>query len=746
MQNDPSSRLEALLRQGSALHAQDRLDAAQALYSEAAQVNPSDFRAWYLLGIVALQRQRPGEALQFLDEAVRANPRSVEAHIERGNAFARLNQIEAAIEGYSRAIEIAPNQPIARYNRGNMLRALRQYESALADFDNVIALRPDHAAALTKRGDSLYELGRHDAALDSYERAIALRPDYRAFSGRGNAQYKLARYDAAAESFKQAIQLKPDDADAHNNRGNALYRVNQHAAALGCYDTAIAIDPGYAGAHFNRGKLRNELKQYEAAVDDYERALMLGSDSRSLHGMRLQTKLQLCDWRGIDEDIARLAADLDAGRAAPSPFTVLVISGDPALQRKAAEAWVREEFPPNPGAAPNSARGARLIRIGYFSADFHNHATSHLMAGLLEVHDRSKFEVTLFSYGPDSQDDMRGRLESACDRFIEVREQSDEDVVRVARDLQIDIGIDLKGFTHHGRPGIFAARCAPVQVSFLGYPGTMGAPYMDYLVADATVIPASCRRHYTEKIIYLPASYQVNDRKRRMAEAAPDRQELGLPPTGFVYCCFNNCYKITPSSFDTWMRLLARVEGSVLWLLEDNPSAVENLRREAQHRQVDGRRLIFAKRVAPAEHLARHRAADLFLDTAPCNAHTTASDALWAGLPVLTCLTDAFAGRVAASLLNALQLPQLITADQTEYEELAVKLATQPQVLAEIAQTLAHNRTRSALFDTRRFAAQLELAYAQILDRHRAGLVPVDLTISADIASAAEPPPIRPAT
>lgn len=698
------------------------------MYNEAARLQPADFRAWYLLGIVALQRQQPRDALQFLDEALRINPRSMEAHTEHGNALARLDQLEAAIESYGRAIELAPNQSIARYNRGNVLWALKRYEAALADFDT----------------------------------AIAQRPDYRAYRGRGNALYQLSRHEAAAESYQRAIDLKPDDAESHNNRGNALYRLNRLAAALSCYEAAIDLDPRYAGAYFNRGKLRNELQQYEAAIEDYEKALALGNDSKSLRGMRLQAKLQVCDWRGIDADIARLAADIDADREAPSPFTVLAVCADPALQRKAAEIWVREVFPPHrevaagfgaaakpgvaadPGVAPLPKRGPP-IRIGYFSADFHNHATSHLMAGLFEMRDRLKFDLTLFSFGPDLLDDMRRRLQSACDRFIDVRERSDDEVVRIARDLQIDIGVDLKGFTHHGRPGIFAARCAPLQVSFLGYPGTMGAPYIDYLVADAIVIPKSCRRHYRENIIYLPASYQVNDSKRRIAETVPTRPELGLPATGFVFCCFNNCYKITPAIFDAWMRLLGRVEGSVLWLLEDNPSAVANL-REAARRQVNPARLIFAKRAPPAEHLARHRAADLFLDTVPCNAHTTASDALWAGLPVLTCRTDAFAGRVAASLLTALDLPELIAANQTEYEELAVKLATQPQFLAQMSQKLAHNRTRSPLFDTRLFTTRLESAYAQIVERHRAGLAPDDLTISADIPSAAAPSQTRPAT
>jgi predicted O-linked N-acetylglucosamine transferase (SPINDLY family) len=313
-------------------------------------------------------------------------------------------------------------------------------------------------------------------------------------------------------------------------------------------------------------------------------------------------------------------------------------------------------------------------------------------------------------------------MERAFDRFVDVRGRSHADIALLARSLEIDIAVDLMGFTEKCRPQIFALRAAPVQVNFLGYPGTMGAPYMDYLIADRTLIPESNQPHYSEKIVYLPHSYQVNDAKRSIADGIFTRENLGLPPTGMVFCCFNNSYKITPATFDSWMRILRRVEGSVLWLLEDNACVARNLRREAAQRDVQGERLCFAKRVPMPEHLARQRAADLFIDTLPYNAHTTASEALWAGLPVLTCIGASFAGRVAASLLKAMELPELVTSNQEHFVELAVELATDARRLAGIKQKLADNRLMAPLFNTRLFTKHLEAAYTIIEERYHAGL------------------------
>jgi predicted O-linked N-acetylglucosamine transferase (SPINDLY family) len=387
--------------------------------------------------------------------------------------------------------------------------------------------------------------------------------------------------------------------------------------------------------------------------------------------------------------------------------------------------WVSKQYPvrPKPLWKAEHYRHER-IRIAYVSADFHQHATSYLTAGMFECHDKSRFEITAISIGPDDNSEIRQRLKDSFDYFIDVTALSEDQIASRIRDSEIDIVVDLKGFTQDARTGVFAHRPAPIQVNYLGYPGTLGAKYIDYIIADRNVIPEDQQKFYSEKIVYMPNSYQVNDTKRLTADVIFTRPELGLPPTGFVFCCFNNNYKITPHVFDCWMRVLKQVEGGVLWLLEANAKAAGNLRREAAARGVNAERLIFARKRPLSEHLARYRLADLFLDTLPCNAHTTASDALWAGLPVLTCSGETFASRVAASLLHAIHLPQLATTTLEDYESLAIELAKHPNKLKEIKQKLADNRLTTPLFDTKLFTKHIEAAYTAMYERYRAGLAP----------------------
>jgi len=441
----------------------------------------------------------------------------------------------------------------------------------------------------------------------------------------------------------------------------------------------------------------------------------------------------ICNWQDLSKDFEQLREAIHAGERASSPFPLVGTPLSAALQRKCSEIYVREKFPENPLLPKfNTRYEHERIRLGYFSADFCNHATAYLMAEFFEQHDKSQFELIAFSIGPIQKDAMRIRLEKAFDRFIEVGTLSDKDISLLARGLEIDIAIDLKGFTQGSRTGIFAMRAAPIQISYMGYPGTMGAEYIDYLVADATVVPQDQRKHYAENIVHLPDTYWVTDSTIPLPEQSFSRVEFGLPADGFVFCCFNNNYKINPAIFDIWMRLLDRVDGSVLWLLEDNASAAKNLKVEAQARGVSPSRLVFAERLEVSEHLARHHLADLFLDTIPYNAHTTATDALWAGLPVLTSTGETFAGRVAASVLNAIGLPELITHDLAAYESLALELATKPKKINSLKEKLAANRLTHPLFNTARFTKHFESAYRAMLDRHLAGLKPAHITVAPE--------------
>jgi predicted O-linked N-acetylglucosamine transferase (SPINDLY family) len=711
------AELEA--RQGNRQHAID-------LYTRAINLKPNHVLAYYKRANLLKDSNQLEAALASYDQALALDPACANAFCNRGVVLWLLNRSDEALANYDQAIALNPGDSLAHYNRGNLLKDRKQMEAALASYDQAVALNPVYADAFCNRGVVLGILHRPNEALESYDRAIALNPSALAYFNRGDALSELKRLDEALDSYNEAISLRPDYAEAHCNRGGVLFELKDWSGALASFRRCIEIDSGIFHAHHNMGHLLNHLKQHAAAVASYDKAYSLDPDFRCLLGTRRLAKMTICDWGELASDVDRLTAAILADATASPPFVVLALLDSAELQHKAARIWVRSEHPAEhtlPTIPRHTTR--EKIRLGYFSADFWNHPVAVLSAEFLESHDRSKFEVTAFSFGPDTQDHVRKRLELAFDRFIDVRGMSDQEVALLARSMGIDIAVDLGGHTGNSRTRIFALRAAPIQINYLGYPGTMGAEYIDYLIGDRIVVPEAQQRHFTEKIVYLPNSYLPHDSSRKIADNAFTREDLGLPTAGFLFCCFNNNYKITPDTFDSWMRILDRVEDSVLWLARNNPTAESNLRREALHRGVDPGRLVFADRMTSSpEHLARQRVADLFLDTRPYNAHATALDALWAGLPVLTCVGEGFASRVAASVLSAIQLPELITATPSEYEDLAVQLAKDPRRLAEIRQKLARNRFQTSLFDTRAFTRRLEAAYSKIHERHLANLPP----------------------
>jgi len=732
--DDPNAaRAEAKFQQGIALHRGGQLAQAQEIYQQVLTIHPKHFDALHLLGVIAYQTGNHLRAVGLIDRAIAIYPNNAAFYSNRGNAMQALNRPDEALDSYDHAIKLKPDYAEAYYNRGNVLQELRRLDEALDSYDRALKIKPDFAEVYNNRGLALKELKRLDEALDSYDRALKLKPDYAtAYNNRGNVQLDLKRLDEALHSYGLALKLKPEYAEAYYNRGNALKEFKRLDEALDSYDRALKLKPDFAEVYNNRGNALLDLKRPDEALASYDHALKIKPDYEFLYGTWLYTKMKLCDWSDARGQIAELVGKIECKTKATPPFPVLALSDSLALQRKAAEIWVNDNHPAS-HALPAIAWRARhgKIRIGYYSADYDNHATAYLLAGLFEEHDRDKFELVAFSFGPERNDEMRKRTSAAFDQFIDVRNKSDRDIALLSRNREIDIAVDLKGFTQDQRVGIFSYRSAPIQVNYIGYPGTMGAEYIDYLIADGTLIPNASQQHYSEKIAYLPNSYQVNDRKRQIADLQFSREGLGLPQTGFVFCCFNNSYKLMPSTFDGWMRILKQVDGSVLWLLEDNPTASRNLRKEAEARGVRAERLIFAKRMPLAEHLARHRVADLFIDTLPCNAHTTASDALWAGLPLLTCVGEAFAGRVGASLLNAIGLSELIAATQEQYEALAVELATNSGWLNNIRQKLERNRLTTPLFDTRLFTKHIEAAYTQMYERYQADLPPEHIYVTS---------------
>ncbi len=670
-------------------------------------------------------------AIAHYDEAIAARPGYAEAWFNRGNALRCLGHNAEAVANFDAAAALRPDFAPAHYNRGNAQRALGQHEAAVASYDAALALRPDFANAHHNRGNALRELGRHAAAVASHDRALALDPDRAdVHESRAVALLEMGLFAAAAAAFERAVALNPDSAEAHIGSGNALFALKRHAAAVASFDAAIALEPGHAVAYNNRGNALTALGQFAAAVASFDRAAEFDAGLQGLQGARHYARMQICDWRDFEAELAALHAATLRGEAAANPFCLLGSSNSPSLQRRAAENWVRAELRTRAGRPRVRRRAAtERIRVGYFSPDFRLHPVSILTAELFELHDRSRVEITAFSFGHHARDRMRERLEAAFDRFIDVRESADAEVVRLARELEIDIAVDLAGFTQDARPGIFVRRAAPIQAAYIGYLGTLGSRCIDYLFADATIVPAAHRRHYAEKIACLPC-YQANDSQRRIGTREFSRAELHLPATGFVFCCFNALYKIVPDTFSVWMRILRRVEGSVLLLCADGAAAEDNLRGEARRRGVDPDRIIFAARLPFADYLARYRAADLFLDTLPYNAGATASDALWAGLPVLTCIGETFAGRVAASVVNAIGLAEeLVAENPVRYEDMAVELAASPPLLCGIRRKLVENRLSAPLFDTPAFARHLETAYGIMISRYRNRLGPAHFEV-----------------
>jgi predicted O-linked N-acetylglucosamine transferase (SPINDLY family) len=618
----------------------------------------------------------------------------------------------------------------SRFREGMALHRQGNLDAAERIYREILGQQPRHFDAMHMLGVLRLQQRRTADGTALIRQAIAVNGEVAsAHVNLGKALVAERRPDEALACFDRAIALDATSVEAHAHRADIMLALRRPEEALKSYRAAADVRPNEAALHRNCGHLLAMLRRHDEAFAAYDRAFLLAPELPGIEGHRLYAKMHLCDWRDRDADCSHLVASVRAGKPATQPFIFLAVPSSAADQLQCGRVWTARHFPSEPPRWRGEQYRHGRIRIAYLSADFREHAASVLMAGLFENHDRSRFEISAISFGADDGSPMRKRLTAAFENFIDAREFGDDAVADLLRAQEIDIAVDLMGFTTNSRSGIFARRSAPVQVHYMGFAGTMGAPFLDYVIADRTVIPDAARAFHSEKVVTLPNSYFVNDSGRPIAERAFSRAELGLPERGFIYCCFNGSHKIAPDVFDGWMRILKRVNGSVLWLLADHPAIISNLMREAAAHGIDPRRLIFARRIPPPEHLARHRAADLFLDTLPYNAHTTACDALWAGLPVLTRIGETFAGRVAASALGALGVRELITETAADYERRAIALAADPARLAAIRGRIAQNRLTAPLFDTRLFTRHMEAAFVAMHRRHQAGLPPDHIDI-----------------
>lgn len=649
----------------------------------------------------AIELHRNGDVIQAIDlysSLMIENKEDAQLLFLVGVAHLQINKLETSLEYLKKSIAIYPQNPSSYYNLGLVYQELENFEGAVKEYKRAIQLEPDYAEAYFNLGVSLSHLKRLNKALESFDRAIS---------------------------------INPNDPEIHSNRGIIFKELRLFEEALECYNRALKLDPNMAEVYSYRGAVNTSLRRYKDALMDIREALKLKPDIKYILSSFIQRKSKICDWSDYDKDLNQLIIHIKEFKKSALPFDILALTDDPSLQKKSAEIFALDKYP-KIGISHETKKfyEHNKIRIGYFSSDFHNHATMHLIADLFDYHNKDEFELYAFSFDSSASDEWRERIKLNFKEFIDVTNKSEKEIALISKELEIDIAIDLKGYTEDARPSIFAYRAAPIQVNYLGYPGTMGSKDIDYIIADVHVIPENNKQNFTEKIVYLPNTYQANVTKRNISNKDFTREEMGLPSNAFIFCSFNNNWKITPEIFSSWMRILKSVEGSVLWLLSDNIYAVENLKKEAVLRGLNSDRLIFAPFMPIEEHLKRIQLADLFLDTFPYNAHTTASDSLRAGLPLITKMGNTFPSRVASSLLNVIGLSELITITQEEYENLAILLATDKAKLRDIKNKLLNNLETSYLFNSKLFTQHIEMAYKEMYKRCKSNLLPDHIYIS----------------
>jgi predicted O-linked N-acetylglucosamine transferase (SPINDLY family) len=691
--------IDRLLDQAFRLQGRGAFAQAEKLYSQALQTVRDNPALWFNHGLVLRDLGQPQRALASFDQALRLAPSAPEIQNERAGALLALGQHEAALAALDRSLALKPANPGALINRGLVLMALEFPEGSLTDFDTALRLDPGLALAHVNRGAALEKLGRPAEALAAYGHALA---------------------------------LDPNDCGALNQRGYLLTLAGRHAEGLADYDRALDIDPGLAAVRFNRATALLALKRVAEAHAEMQRLFAEQPGYPFAFDGLLDTALRTCDFAQREKLEKDLPAHIRAQRPL-TPFNLLMVSDDAPLQRAAAANYTRGQV--GHGVTPlpprRVAAGGRL-KIAYLSHDFREHTVAASNAAMLERHDRERFEFFAVSTGPDDASPMRRRLQQAFEHFLDVRERSDGAVAQLLREVQIDILVDLNGHTTGARPGVLARRPAPIQASYQGYPGTLGGGLTDYLIADAVVIPPGRDGDFAEKIVRLPHCYMPADPTRHPSQGAVSRAAADLPQEAFVFCAFNSVWKIAPPAFQVWMTLLRAVPGSILWLRHDNDAAVRHLRQQAAAAGIEPERLVFAPRADDADHVARHRLADLFLDTAPFTGHSTAIESLWAGLPLVSCAGTGFASRVSASALAAVGMPELAVTSWPDYQALALKLARDPALLAGYRARLEAGRQTFPLFDATGLARALEAAYLRMADLARAGKAPEAFRVAAD--------------
>ena len=699
-----------------------KLQEAELLLKQALKLEPNNTDTLCFMSVVAAQKKDFQEALRLIEKSITAAPKNPIAHSNKGNILKELGKYSDAITCYEKAILLERTFVEPYSNKGNALQALSRFEEALDCYSMAISLEPQFLEAYGNKGNALYQLGRYEEALDMFDQALEKNPRYiEAWRQKGFVLQNIKRYEDAMRCFQQALSIDSQRPESWYFLGLFFFEIKKFSDATACFDKAIAGMPNYAEAWGLKGRIHFELQQYENSIFCYEKAFSINPYLELIAGSLASSMMYGGLWSDLNSKMNFLLEGIKNQKEVITPFALLSLSDSQELHLQAAKIYIANKYASKKVLPKIKKALHSRIRIGYYSADFQYHAVSLLMAELYELHNREDFELFAFSLkkAPDN-DPIRTRLKPLFDHFIEVDEKSSLELAQLSRDLEIDIAVDLGGHTENAPTGAMSYRAAPIQINYLGYPGTMGAEYMDYIIADHTLIPPESQQFYTEKVIYLPDTYIVDDSKRVASSRIFTRAECGLPQNQIIFCCFNNSYKFNPTMLKSWASILMQVPNSVFWVSQNNPFFRENLLKEFEVLGIASERIIFANKLeSMADHLARLSLADLFLDTAPYNAHTTALDSLKAGVPIITYLGQAFAGRVGASVLNAIELPELITHSLEGYEQLAVALAQDPERLQQLKTRLAHNKNTTALFDTPRFVRNLEDAYRRVYENYQ---------------------------
>ncbi len=717
-----------------------KIDIAVTLISKAIQNNPDNPSFYNNFGNVLKEQGKFNEAVSCYQKALKLKPDYAEACNNMGNTFKEQGELNEAVSCYQKAVKLKPDYAEAYNNMGNVFKDQNKLTDAVLCYEKALEFKPNLPEAHNNMGNAFKDQHKLDDAILCYQKALELRPNFNeAYNNMGTALQDQGKSTEATSCYKKALEIKPDYVSAYYNLGHVFQGQGEFDEAISCYRKALELRPDYAEAYNNMGAMFQEQSELNEAISCYQKAVELKPDYAEAYNNLFHQFQQACAWqktKGLADKLDGFTAKaLDSGtKTGETPFVNLMKYTDPARNFTVAKSWscdIERTVSNLKNYFPHDVRKSSKtkITIGYLSNDFRNHPMAHLMLGLFGLHNRNEFSIFCYSYGEDDASTYRAQIRRDCDRFVDIHNLNDTAAAKCIYEDQVDILVDLKGYTRGNRIGIYALRPAPVQVRYLGLAGTTGADFFDYIITDRIVTPEEHARYYSENFAYMPHSYQVNDHTQEISNKDWKKADFGLPEGSFVFCSFNQSYKIEPVMFNSWMKIIQQIPESVLWLQGTNETAKKNLRLEAEVRGMKSDRLIFAEKLSKSEHLARLRLADVALDTRIVSGAATTSDALWVGLPVITLQGSNFASRMSSSILTAIGLSELVVHSIEEYESLAIDLAHNPGKLQAIRQKLARNLTTEPLFDTPRFARNLEKAYREMWKIFMAGESPRQIEV-----------------